>query len=109
MIIQSSKNIYSFDKCISRVKVLITLFSFFCTVFAYSQSRINGRVINAVDQSPISFASIVADNDPQKGAFSDINGYFFIQDNSIQKLTCSHIGFETQEKISYTPTKLYFT
>lgn len=98
MIIQSSKNIYSFDKCISRVKVLITLFSFYCTVFAYSQSRINGRVINAVDQSPISFASIVADNDPQKGAFSDINGYFFIQDNSIQKLTCSHIGFETQEK-----------
>ena len=69
---------------------------FFISLFAFSQSKVGGIVIDEAGE-PVAFANVLFKNSTE-GTITNDNGRFYMEsDNTYETLIVSFIGFETQE------------
>lgn len=75
---------------------LFVIFFLFSLVWESHAQKITGRVINQADQEPLAFANVFLNN-TQKGATTDENGNFEINDVAAgnYELLASYLGFKT--------------
>lgn len=87
---------------ISIFLILMSVFlNFIFLIPAFSQSRIvHGTVVDNVTKDPIIGANIVVKGEVERGTITDINGEFYLQASSNERLCVSYIGYITSEVLA---------
>ena len=78
-------------------KIFITIFAVLFTLPALAEKTITGHVIDAESQEALIGATIMANDNPNIGTISDINGNFTLAvPDTTTQIKISYIGYETQ-------------
>ena len=80
------------------MKFALSVLTVGCYLFslpALAQVMLQGRVVDDNDKSPLAFVAVVANDDPQLGVITDIDGKFLIEtDVPVTSLRLRYVGYE---------------
>lgn len=85
------------------LKSLMLIFLLLTTVFAFAQSTISGKVVDAETREGLPGVNILVKG-TTNGTVTDVNGNFSLQASGKGVLTISFIGYNTSE-LSFSPSK----